>query len=101
MIKYFLINNRSVASVYGIGTYTEQMIECLRNTKLPYELSFIDINTDIKEFTVSIDKHGLSHYSIPSHKGNNSLSAYYRYILYIFSLYIKTDEEVAFHFNYW
>lgn len=100
MAKYFLINNRSIASEYGVGTYTEQMIECLRNTKLPYKLNFIDINTDIKEFTVSTDKYGLLHYNIPSHKGNNYLSAYYRYILYILSLYIKTDEKVVFHFNY-
>lgn len=100
MAKYFLINNRSIASVYGIGTYTEQLTECLQNTKLLYELSFIDINTDIKEFTVSTDKYGLLHYNIPSHKGNNYLSAYYRYILYILSLYVKSDEEVVYHFNY-
>ncbi|EGN57809.1 hypothetical protein PRBRB14_18050 [Hallella multisaccharivorax DSM 17128] len=100
MTKYFLINNRSIAAAYGIGTYVEQMIEIFRDNTLSYELSFIDINTDINEFSVDKDQYGLLHYVFPSHKGSYHLSAYYRYILYILSLYIKDDEEVIFHFNY-
>lgn len=78
MTKYFLINNRSIAAAYGIGTYVEQMIEIFRDNTLSYELSFIDINTDINEFSVDKDQYGLLHYVFPSHKGSYHLSAYYR-----------------------
>lgn len=100
MIKYFLVNNASRAAVYGIGTYIKQMAECILNSQSQYELCFIDIYSEVKEFTISKDEAGVIHYKIPSLQSHCKAFLYYRCILFWLNSYISQDESVIFHFNY-
>lgn len=100
MTKYFLVNNASRAAVYGIGTYTRQVADYIKNSLTQYELCFLDIYSDVKEFTVDKDDSGVLHYRIPSFQGRGNAFPYYRCILFLLNSYIKEEEKVIFHFNY-
>ena len=100
MTKYFLVNNASRAAVYGIGTYTRQVAYYIINSLTQYELCFIDIYSDVKEFTVDKDENGVRHYRIPSFQGRNNVFPYYRSILFLLSQYLEEEETMIFHFNY-
>ena len=100
MTKYFLVNNASRAAVYGIGTYTRQLADYIKNSLTKYELCFIDIYSDAKEFTVDKDESGILHYRIPSFQGRNNVFPYYRSILFLLSQYVEDEEMMIFHFNY-
>lgn len=100
MTKYFLVNNASRAAGYGIGTYINQMADCIQECLSQYELFFLDINSDVKEFTVNKDEKGLIHYRVPSYQQQGGGEPYYRYIMFLLSSYIKEKDHVIFHFNY-
>lgn len=100
MIKYFLVNNASRAAAYGIGTYIKQIAFCLRNSLPQYELSFLDIHSDVGDFSISKDEEDNLHYRIPSVRGDDNAIAYYRSILFLLSPYVGEEEVVVFHFNY-
>jgi len=100
MTKYFLVNNASRAAVYGIGTYMKQMADHIQNCMPQYELCFLDIYSDVKEFTVDKDENGIFHYRIPSFQGRSNAFPYYRTILFLLDSYIDEDESIVFHFNY-
>ena len=100
MIKYFLVNNTSRASVYGIGTYIKQLADCIKCSLDQYELCFLDIYSDVEEFTVEKDENGFCHYRIPSFKSCGDSFLYDRCILFFLDSYVKEEDEVIFHFNY-
>lgn len=100
MKKYFLVNNASRAAVYGIGTYIKQMADCIQNSLSQYELFILDIDSDVKEFTVTKDEKGVIHYNIPSYKRRRNALPYYRYIMFLLSSYVRNSDHVIFHFNY-
>lgn len=100
MIKYFLVNNASRAAVYGIGTYIKQLADYIQCSLPQYELCFLDIYSDVKEFTVEKDERNFPHYRIPSFMGRGKSFPYYRYILFLLDTYVREEEEVIFHFNY-
>ncbi len=99
MIKYFLVNNASRASAYGIGTYIKQMTSFMRHRSSQYEMCFLDIYSDVKEFALHEDENGIKHYQIPVFEGRNNL-LYYKSILFWLDFYLKNDEPIIFHFNY-
>lgn len=100
MIKYFLVSNVSRAAVYGIGTYIKQLTDYIQYSLPQYELCFLDINSDVKEFTVEKDESGFSHYRIPSCLSRGNSFPYYRCILFFLDSYVREENEVIFHFNY-
>lgn len=100
MTKYFLINNDSRAAVYGIGTYIRQISNCIQNSMPQYELNFIDVYSDVKEFTVDRDESGILHYRIPSLQSRNKEFSYYRCALFLLNPYMPEEESMIFHFNY-
>lgn len=100
MAKYFLVNNASRAAVYGIGTYINQMADCIQNSLSQHELYILDINSDVKEFSVSKDDKGITHYSIPPYLRRGSTMPYYRYVMFLLSSCVDEEEDVVFHFNY-
>lgn len=100
MTKYFIVNNASRAAVYGIGTYVRQLADCIRDSRLQYELCILDVHSDEKEFTVEEDERGIPHYKIPSLPDGGKSFQYYRYILFLIESYVKEEEDVVFHFNF-
>lgn len=100
MIKYFLVNNTSRAAAYGIGSYIKQLTDCLRANHPQYELCFLDIYSDVKEFTIEKDEKGIYNYRIPSYHSRGNSFPYYRCILYFLDSHIKDEDHVIFHFNY-
>jgi len=98
MTKYFLVNNTSRASAYGIGTYLKQMALCLQNFK-HFELCFLDINSDAKEFEVCKEDE-VEHYRIPACHGRCNHFLFYKSILFLLKPFIDKDHRVIFHFNY-
>ncbi len=97
MIKYYLINSNCRGSQYGVGTYVQQMSEGLRATG-KYNISYINLYTQDKEFTISHDKHGCITYNIPSMNCNHE--QYCRKAIYLLMRYIPVEEYVIFHFNF-
>ncbi len=100
MTKYFLVNNASRAAVYGIGTYIKQFADCIQNCRPQLELCFLDVCSDVKEFTVDRDERGFSHYRIPPFMGRGNFFSYHRCIIFLLEPYISEEDEVIFHFNY-
>ena len=100
MTRYFLVNNASRAALYGIGTYITQLADCIQNSLSQYDLCFLDIYSDVKEFTVEKDESGVLHYKIPSLQGHGNAFSYYRSILFFLDSLINEEEKMIFHFNY-
>ena len=100
MTKYCLVNNASRAAVYGIGTYIKQFADCIQNCRPQLELCFLDVCSDVKEFTVDRDERGFSHYRIPPFMGRGNFFSYHRCIIFLLEPYISEEDEVIFHFNY-
>lgn len=100
MIKYFLINNASRAAAYGIGTYLKQMTDFIKTCMPQFELFFLDIYSDVKEFTIDKDENGIIHYKIPAFNVHNKAFLYYRSILFFLSQHISQEEKIILHFNY-
>ena len=103
MVNIYIIDNKtSRSSVYGIGTYINQ----LENSLLQSDLSvcFIHLNTDTLRFSQKIEN-GFSHWYIPFPKNkykdeekHNSL--YLQNIVFIFRKYIQQTDNLIFHLNY-
>lgn len=97
MIKYYLINSNCRGSQYGVGTYVRQMSEGLRASG-KYSISYINLYTHDKEFTISNDKHGCTTYNIP--QMDCTYEQYCRKAIYLLTRYIPVEEHIVFHFNF-
>ena len=99
MKKYFLAKNSSRADSYGIGTYIQQTIYCVKNYMPQYELSIVDLDCDVANFIVRKDNDGVTHYLVPMNKTCNDRILYYRYVLFLLEPYIGNRLDI-FHFNH-
>lgn len=97
MKEYYLINNASRASQYGIGTYIKQIERILKNKK-GIKFAYIDMWTDVKEYSISIQE-GIRHLQIP-HISNRNDYQYYRNAAYFLAQHINIKKNIIFHFNY-
>ena len=102
MKRYFLIDNASVAAQYGVGTYIRQMKRILQSIS-DLELAYIDMYSDVKEYTIQNDEDGYVHYKIPVNYYNGENSQYCRNIFYfiIQNIHLHDGDIVFFHFNYY
>lgn len=97
MKEYYLINNASRASQYGIGTYVKQVERILKNKK-GIKFAYIDMWADVKEYSISIQE-GIRHLQIP-HITNLNDYQYYRNAAYFLTQHINSKKNIIFHFNY-
>ncbi len=98
-MNYYIINNASRAASYGIGTYVRQLTEQL--IKLPsIEVYHIDLYSEHKEFCITVDDVGVTHYAIPAISSHIETEAYCRTAFYLISPFLKKTEKNVFHFNY-
>jgi glycosyltransferase len=102
MKHIYLFDERSRASVYGIGTYISQLGICLDNMQ-DISLYIIRLRSDEQEFKREyIDGHVV--YSFPdiNTKYTGKYYKYYRNIWFILSkhIHIADKDELFFHLNY-
>lgn len=102
MIKYYIINNASRASKYGVGTYITQLLSCLSSIK-DVNVFIIDMFADTDEYSVSVDNANYIHYLIPRIEGIVESDIYCRSAFYYIVQQVnsKSDDDIIFHFNYY
>ncbi len=97
--KYYIVNNASRASQYGIGTYVRQLSLALRNIAGVVPVH-IDLYADVEEFEMTKDDDGYVHYQFPEYPSTIESDAYCHDIACILSDYIDNDCQSIFHLNY-
>ncbi len=98
-MNYYIINNASRAASYGIGTYVRQLTDILVKVH-DVAVFHIDLYSDTKEFCITVDDVGVTHYAIPAIKSHIETEAYCRTTFYLLSPFLKDTENNVFHFNY-
>lgn len=102
MTHIYFFNNGSRASVYGIGTYLHQIINCLSGFS---DISFnvVQLKSEAKEFTKE-NKGEYNLFLIPCNYicSNENQERYSRNIWYLLSpyIYLLDDDNLIFHLNY-
>lgn len=100
MKHIYLINHDSPASLYGIGTYTQQIKDALKDA--PMKWTVLSLNTQIKEVKKE-KKEGVCYIKIPLNIHGSlekTIIRYYKYVCFLLSTYIDAAEDNIFHFNF-
>jgi len=99
MKRIIIINNTDRALSYGIGTYTGNLIECLKKTEIAFDI--VNLNVDRYELNI-VEQGDYREYFIPAFTGstNTKLIAYSRMLPFLLRELFNPDDEIVFHFNY-
>lgn len=99
--KVYIFNGNSRAAIYGIGTYIDQLIYCLKNSDIEFEIIYLYGKG--KEVSIS-ENDGYRQISIPKCRisGPSDESYYSRSIVYLLKEFIPVDRnrEYIFHLNF-
>lgn len=104
MKNIYLINNTSIASKFGVGTYISQLSRFLENIK-DIALTVITLNSEKDEMCVTY-KNGVRSIVIPKPVVKDYFFVkkqsykYYRNVAYLLQPYIISENENIFHFNF-
>lgn len=102
MNHIYIFNEGTRAAIYGVGTYINQMIECLSNIP-EVMLNVVYLYSEKMEYCVENKKKYIIHH-IPSRSiiSRNGGEKYYRNAFYILASNIVIDEndKLIFHLNY-
>lgn len=98
MKEICIINYRSTAAAYGIGTYLNEYIYCLKNIGCKIILVELGANESNTEFSIQEDDHVRILFipqvvSVDSNKYNKNVCRLLR-------LYIVDSDDLVFHFHY-
>jgi glycosyltransferase len=102
-INLYVFNETSRAAIYGIGTYINELILCLKNV-VNMNLNVVQLNDENKEFTIEINerttywKISENKYHSNDHEKQHKL--YYQSVVTLLKQYIPTTENMIVHFNY-
>lgn len=101
MKEVFIFNENSRAAVYGIGTYINQLVTCLKQENL--KLNVVNLRCEQNEYTEEvIDK--VHYFHIPRNQVYTNTQdesyKYYRNVLYLLYPYINNKFDLIFHLNY-
>lgn len=101
MMHIFIFNNASRAANYGIGTYVRLLSDGLLG-RSGVKVSFVDMFSDVKEYSIADDERGCRHYQVPALFSGMENEPYCRNVFYFLARHIKAedDERLVFHFNY-
>lgn len=88
MKNYYIFNNTSRASQYGIGTYTRQLTDILLR-KSDIRVFHVDLYDDSKEFCMETDNRGIIHYKFPGDPSNIETEKYAEKVCGILCKYIE------------
>lgn len=99
--RVYIFNGKSRAAAYGIGTYINQLIECMKDEEI--EFGLIYVHTEGDEVTITKNE-GYQLISIPTIDFTNSKSRQYyvRNIAYLLKEIIPYEKgiEYIFHLNF-
>lgn len=99
--KVYIFNGTSRAAVYGIGTYIDQLINCLKMTNIDFEV--VHLYSEGKEVTIN-EKDGYKQVLIPAVDSYDIRSSQYysRTVAYLLREYIPDDKntQCIFHLNF-
>lgn len=100
--KIYLFNGTSRAAAYGIGTYIDQLVHCLRDSEIEFEV--VHLYADGKTIE-RVEKDGYWQINIPgvNYPDPEKASAYYgKTIAYLLRDFIPTAQDVRyiFHLNF-
>ena len=103
MINLYLFNEGSKASVYGIGTYIQQIKSMLKDEK-DIKLTFLEIMSNKQEVLVEyVDYYRVIYFPLlkTTHIIKNQ-KRYFRNMWYILRKYISkiNNDQIVFHLNY-
>ncbi|MDR1183018.1 MAG: TIGR04157 family glycosyltransferase [Bacteroidales bacterium] len=102
-IKLYIFNETSRAAVYGIGTYINELVQCLKDENI--NINVIKLNdTDIDEFCME-DKEGVKYWIIPASKYRNSdyekqQRLYYQSVVNLLKQYVTDTDRMYVQLNY-
>lgn len=99
MKQVYLINTNNRAAAYGVGTYINQIVMCLRQAD-SLCLTVVELDSDEKE-TVLIEKDNVRYLKIPRISNdlyNTYTDRYNRNISYLLSSYVKSGGGMYFSF---
>ena len=98
----YLFDESNTASVYGVGTYIQQMINCLLGN-MEIALHVVHIGVDIKYFEIR-NMQGYDSYNIPQSSvlQIGGIDKYIKGISYLIRLncHLPKDDSIIFLFNY-
>lgn len=104
MKQIFIINENSIGSKYGIGTYTQQLIACFPLSE--WEVNVVELFSAGKQDLITTGEDGIRYFNIPmsQYYGDKKQyqkmnSKYYTTVFYFLLAYIQ-PKEVWFHFNF-
>lgn len=101
MKHIYLVNTKSRAANYGIGTYINQVIMCLSQTA-SLHLTVVELDSDEKEVTL-VERDNMRYLKFPeisSFLYNTYTDRYNRNVAYLLSLFVEEETDCIFHFNY-
>lgn len=81
MMHIFIFNNASRAANYGIGTYVRLLADGLLG-RSGVKVSFVDMFSDVKEYSIAEDERGCRHYKVPALFSGMENEAYCRNVFY-------------------
>lgn len=99
-MNLFIINEYNRATSYGIGVYTNELINALSNTS-NIIINYVILSSIEKEFYIKKINNNYLIWNIPQHanyRGNTD--AYDLSVMKLFQLYIKDQSNLVFHFNF-
>ena len=100
MKHIYLINNDSPASMYGVGTYIKQLLKCLDGGDM--RVTIVNLESSQETHNIS-EENNIRTLNIPScHSSTQEKdqNRYQKYVSFLLTYYIDSNEENIFHFNF-
>lgn len=96
--KVYIFNKVGRAAIYGIGTYIDQLIYCLKNSDIEFDI--INLYGKGKEVTIS-ENDGYKQIFIPKSRFSGSFneSFYSRSVVYLLKEFIPIDRNIEYIFQ--
>ena len=97
---YIINNSNSPAFGYGVGTYVTQLLKCMEGNEM--NLTVINLDSLRDKFEISEDNR-IRTIQIPFHHSSlikKTSARALKYISYLLTYYINSNEKNIFHFNF-
>lgn len=97
MRHIYLLDNNSIGSIFGVGTYIRNLVDILKNE--PLLVTVVKLSNGIEHVEVS-HKENIRYIFIPAVRANQKCNFYYRNTFYILYPHINPNEENILHINF-
>lgn len=94
--EIYIVNERSNAAAYGIGSFLREYIDCLK--KMNFKINLIELNSEQTDFYIT-EIEGIKKFIFP-YTSSGNFEKYYKSISRIFRFHIKDSKNLIFHLNY-